>query len=66
MPLDISPLMVSIFEDGIARYGARAQSDRIIERLEQATGLDITAPGFPAEMVDTEPEQRGYEVVPPR
>jgi len=66
VPLEISPLMVAIFDDGIARFGARAQSDRIIERLEQATGLDITAPGFPAEMVDDEPEERGYEVVPLR
>jgi len=62
VPLEISPLMVSIFEDGIARYGARAQSDDIIRRLEDATGLDITAPGFPSEMVDDEPEERGYEV----
>ena len=66
VPLEIIPLMVAIFEDGIARYGARAQSDRIIERLEQATGLSILAPGFPAEMVDDEPEERGYEVVPSR
>ncbi|WP_377512331.1 NAD(P)-dependent oxidoreductase [Octadecabacter sp. R77987] len=66
VPLEISPLMVSIFEDGIARYGARAQSDDIIRRLEEATGLDITAPGFPAEMVDDEPEEPGYEVVPNR
>ena len=66
VPLEISPLMVAIFQDGIDRYGERAQSDRIIERLEQATGLRITAPGFPSEMVDDEPEARGYEVVPPR
>ena len=66
VPLEISPLMVSIFDDGIARYGERAQSDDIIRRLEEATGLDITAPGFPSEMVDDEPEERGYEVVPPR
>jgi 3-hydroxyisobutyrate dehydrogenase len=66
VPLEISPLMVSIFEDGIARYGERAQSDRIIERLEEATGLSIVAPGFPAEMIDDEPEERGYEVVPLR
>ncbi len=58
VPLEISPLMVA--------YGERAQSDRIIERLEEATGLSILAPGFPAEMVDDEPEERGYEVVPPR
>ncbi|QEE35016.1 NAD(P)-dependent oxidoreductase [Octadecabacter sp. SW4] len=66
VPLEISPLMVSIFDDGIARYGARAQSDDIIRRLEEATGLDITAPGFPDEMVDDEPEEPGYEVVPKR
>lgn len=64
VPLEISPLMISIFEDGIARYGMRAQSDDIIRRLEEATGLDITAPGFPPEMVDDEPEEPGYEVVP--
>ncbi|GHF04719.1 3-hydroxyisobutyrate dehydrogenase [Aliiroseovarius zhejiangensis] len=64
VPLEISPLMVEIFNDGIARYGDRAQSDDIIRRLEEATGLDITAPGFPAEMVDDEPEEPGYEVVP--
>ena len=66
VPLEISPLMVSIFDDGIRRYGPRAQSDRIIERLEEATGLSILAPGFPSEMVDDEPEEPGYEVVPAR
>ncbi len=66
VPLEISPLMIDIFRDGQARYGARAQSDDIIRRLEEATGLDIRAPGFPAEMVDDEPEEPGYEVVPPR
>jgi len=66
VPLEISPLMVSIFEDGIARFGERAQSDDIIRRLEEATGLDITAAGFPSEMVDDEPEEPGYEVVPLR
>ncbi|WP_298563601.1 NAD(P)-dependent oxidoreductase [uncultured Aliiroseovarius sp.] len=64
VPLEISPLMIEIFKDGIARYGERAQSDDIIRRLEEATGLDITAPGFPAEMTDDEPEEPGYEVVP--
>jgi 3-hydroxyisobutyrate dehydrogenase len=63
VPLEISPLMIDIFKDGMARYGDRAQSDDIIRRLEEATGLDITAPGFPAEMIDDEPEEPGYEVV---
>ncbi len=66
VPLEISPMMIDIFRDGQARYGARAQSDDIIRRLEDSTGLDIRAPGFPAELVDDEPEEPGYEVVPPR
>ncbi|MEL6959056.1 MAG: NAD(P)-dependent oxidoreductase [Pseudomonadota bacterium] len=63
VPLELSPLMIDIFDDGIARYGADAQSDDIIKRLEEATGLSITAPGFPPEMIDDEPEEAGYEVV---
>lgn len=64
IPLEISPLMIEIFKDGQRRYGERANSDDIIRRLEEATGLDITAPGFPALLVDDEPEEQGYEVVP--
>jgi 3-hydroxyisobutyrate dehydrogenase len=62
VPLEISPLMIQIFKDGQQRFGQRANSDDIIRRLEQATGLDITAPGFPAEMVDDQPPAIGYEV----
>lgn len=64
VPLEISPLMIEMMRDGQARYGERAQSDRMIERLEEATGLDIRAPGFPMELVDDEPEEPGYEVRP--
>jgi len=64
--LEIAPLMVDIFKDGEKRYGPRELSPNIIKRLEDATGLDITAPGFPAEMFDDEPEEVGYEVIPKR
>ena len=60
--LEVSPLLIEIFKDGIARYGEREWSPNIIRRLEEATGLDIRAPGFPAEMTDDEPEESGYEV----
>ena len=63
VPLELSPLMIEMMTDGQRRYGERAQSDRMIERLEEATGLSITAPGFPTELVDDEPEEPGYEVV---
>ena len=62
VPLELNPLLIEIFRDGAARYGARAQSNEIMRRLEEATGLDITAPGFPAELVDDEPEVEGAEV----
>jgi 3-hydroxyisobutyrate dehydrogenase len=60
--LELSPLLIEIFKDGARRYGAREWSPNIIRRLEEACGVDILAPGFPAEMVDHEPEQPGYEV----
>ena len=66
VPLEISPLMIEMFKDGASRYGDREWSPNIIRRLEEATGLDISAPGFPDEMVDDEPEEAGHEVVPNR
>ena len=64
VPLEMNPVMIRIFEDGIARYGDRELSPNIIRRLEDATGLDIRAPGFPPELLDDEPEEPGYEVIP--
>ena len=64
--LEINPKLIEIFRDGAARYGPREHSPNIIRRLEEATGLDIRAPGFPAEMLDGEPEEPGHEVVPNR
>ncbi len=62
VPLDVSPLIIDIMSDGQKRYGEKAQSDRIIERLEDVTGLKILADGFPTELIDLEPEERGFEV----
>ena len=66
VPLEISPLMVEMFKDGIAKYGEREFSPNIIRRLEDQTGLSVLADGFPAEILDDEPEEPGYEVVPNR
>ena len=64
VPLEISPVLIDIFNDGAARFGEREWSPNIIKRLEEATGLSILAPGFPAEIVDDELEEPGYEVIP--
>ena len=66
VPLEVSPLLRQIFEDGQERFGPREWSPNIIRRLEEPTGLDVRAPGFPAAILDDEPEEPGYEVVPPR
>ena len=64
VPLEISPKLIEIFEDGQARYGAREWSPNIIRRLEDICGTEVLAAGFPAEMLDDEPEEPGYEVRP--
>ena len=66
VPLEVAPVLLDIFKDGQERYGPREWSPNIIKRLEEATGLDIRAAGFPADMIDDEPEEPGYEVVPVR
>ena len=64
LDLELSPLLISLFKKAIAKYGAREFSPNIIKLIEEPAGLDITAPGFPAEILDDEPEEPGYEVVP--
>jgi len=66
VPLELSPLLVDIFEDGKSRFGAREWSPNIVRRLEEVVGCEILAPGFPAEMLDDEPEMQGSEIVPVR
>ena len=51
-----------VFEEGQATYGPRELSPNIIRRLEEKTGVEVLAPGFPTEMADDEPEEPGYEV----
>ena len=61
--LELSPVLIDIFEDAAARYGPREWSPNVVRRLEEATGVSVLAPGFPAEMIDDEPEVPGREVV---
>jgi 3-hydroxyisobutyrate dehydrogenase len=63
VPLELSPLVLSIFKDGAAKYGPREHSPNIIRRLEEPCGVKVLGQGFPAEMVDDEPEEPGYEVI---
>ena len=66
VPLELSPKVIEMLSEGQRVLGHAAQSDRMIELLETAAGLDVRADGFPAELIDDEPEERGYEVLPRR
>jgi 3-hydroxyisobutyrate dehydrogenase and related beta-hydroxyacid dehydrogenases len=62
VPLEVSPLLIDIFKDGEERYGSREWSPNIVRRMEEACDTQVLAPGFPAEIVDSEPEVSGAEV----
>ena len=61
-PLEISPQIVEIFKDGQKKYGSRAWSSMIVKRMEDLNNINFRANGFPDELVDTEPEEKGYEI----
>ena len=61
-PLEISPLVLDIFKDGRKKYGSRAWSSMIVKRMEDLNKIDFRAKGFPAELKDNEPEEKGYEI----
>ncbi|WP_341860959.1 NAD(P)-dependent oxidoreductase [Gymnodinialimonas sp. 57CJ19] len=63
VPLELSPKVIEMLSEGQRVLGHAAQSDRMIELLEAATGLDVRAEGFPQVLVDEESEESGYEVV---
>jgi 3-hydroxyisobutyrate dehydrogenase len=66
VPVELSPLIVEIFRKGVAAYGPREHSPNIIRRYEEPLGIKVLGTGFPAEMVDDEPEEAGYEIIPRR
>ena len=61
-PLEISPKIVEIFKDGQKKYGSRAWSSMIVKRMEDLNKIDFRAEGFPEELIDNEPEEKGYEI----
>ena len=60
--LEISPMVVDIFKDGEKKYGSRAWSSMIVKRMEDLNNVEFRAEGFPEELTDNEPEEKGYEI----
>ena len=66
VPVELSPLIVRLFKQAEATFGSREFSPNIIRRYEEPLGIKVLGTGFPDQMVDDEPEEPGYEVVPRR
>ena len=62
IPLEISPFVLEIFRDAQKKYGSRAWSSMIVKRMEDLNNINFRANGFPDELVDNEPEEKGYEI----
>ena len=60
--LEISPIVLNIFKEGQKKYGSRAWSSMVVKRLEDTYNTNLRAPGFPAELIDSEPETKGAEI----
>jgi len=54
VPLELAALVEAIFARGRLRYGDRAWSTQVVRLLEEELGVDLRAPGFPAELIDDE------------
>ena len=61
-PLEISPKIVEIFKDAQKKFGSRAWSSMVVKRLEDKFNINFRTPDFPEELVDNEPEEKGYEI----
>jgi 3-hydroxyisobutyrate dehydrogenase len=50
VPLRLASVMEQTFMEGRARYGKGAWSSMIVKLLEDAVGIELRAPGFPARL----------------
>ena len=60
--LEIAPFILDIFKDAKKKFGSRAWSSMVVKRLEDKYGINFREKGFPDELVDHEPEEKGHEV----
>ena len=60
--LEIAPFVLDIFKDAKEKFGSRAWSSMVVKRLEDKYGINFREKGFPDELIDYEPEEKGHEV----
>ena len=60
--LEIAPFVLNIFKDAKEKFGSRAWSSMVVKRLEDKYNINFREKGFPEELIDTEPEEKGNEI----
>ena len=60
--LEIAPFVLDIFKDAKEKFGSRAWSSMVVKRLEDKYDISFREKGFPEEIIDNEPEEKGHEV----
>ncbi len=60
--LEISPFILNIFKEAEKKFGSRAWSSMVVKRLEEKYNINFRTLGFPEELIDNEPEEKGYEI----
>ena len=60
--LEISPFVLNIFKEAEKKFGSRAWSSMVVKRFEEKYNINFRALGFPEELIDNEPEEKGYEI----
>ncbi len=62
IPLEISPLVLDIFKDAHKKYGSRSWSSMVVKRLEDNCKINFREKGYPDELIDNEPDEKGYAI----
>ena len=57
-----STTLKQLLLDAKEKFGSRAWSSMVVKRLEDKYGINFREKGFPDELVDNEPEEKGQEV----
>ena len=60
--LEISPFVLNIFKEAEKKFGSRAWSSMVVKRFEEKYNINFRALGYPEELIDNEPEEKGYEI----
>ena len=60
--LELSPIISNIFKDGEKKYGKRAWSSMIVNRMEDINNISFRNAGLQAELTANEPAEKGCAI----